>query len=242
MSEQLSPKLIALCESNFIPDYKFHPVTKEEEYNRVKNALSMDYRAKKYPESGYASVFEGLEFDSKQLRSQAFYIATPDGEPIGVTTFVITPQNLIEQQRYIIKKNSKFFITDFKEVNKINETPKYLIVPAWTTVKPEYKNVFSRSGIRFLTNVINKVLDNAPKNTYIEVTAQGKVSHEETDFLLQYQLGREIRPSLIPTQYFCINDRGSSSSVKIAEFLGLQRIPNVASARSLGPVFVKQVQ
>lgn len=242
MSEQLGVRLNEYADLLKITGACIRQVTNNTEYRKIiyTPELAMDFRTKINPEDGYASVFDGLDFDPGNVRSHAFYIESA-GEPIGVISFVIAPARWIEEQRYVINQQGTFILTNFNHVNGLDQTPPFLIIPGLAVVKTQYRTDFAIPGFRFFNQVMDEVQCNAPDGTFCEANARGKVDLEQTRFLLEYNVGQEIDPSLLPMNELGVNYPGSSSSVKMAKLLGLTQIENVGSARTLGPVFVKKV-
>jgi hypothetical protein len=90
----------------------------------------LDSRAKVVSEPGYTSVFEGIDFDPENLRSQSFVLLNREKqEPVAVMCLVVAPKGWIEHQRYFQRTETGVIVRDFSYIS--NESlPDFLIIPA----------------------------------------------------------------------------------------------------------------
>jgi len=97
----------AIRRANFGSNFRVVPVTSPNIVEQLKASeiKYIDYRAKTEKEDGFAPVFDGLAFDSENVRSQAIALYEGD-EPVGVMTQIIAPRKWVEKQRYFeIREN-----------------------------------------------------------------------------------------------------------------------------------------
>src|SRR4030067_2667032 len=81
----------AITRVSFGSNLRVVPVTFLDIVEQLKaSEIGVDYRAKTEPENGFAPVFEGLAFDSKEVGSQATALYD-GGEPVGVMTQLRAP-------------------------------------------------------------------------------------------------------------------------------------------------------
>lgn len=222
---------------NFGKEYNIVRVDNKEKFNLVKESLGMDTRARIEQEEGTSPVFEGLDFDSENIRTQAYYLEN-EGKPVAVITFVITPEKLMTEERYFIKRGGGVEICDFKTL--ANEVPKFTISPAWTKVDDKHRAKFALPGFKMIKEVLETVEEKAPEGSWIETSAQGKGRFY--DYMIKNEVGNVIPNNELP---FDINDfglptKGSVSTVKMAQVLEIPQFENVGSD-TLGPVFAKKI-
>jgi len=203
----------------------------------------IDYRAKKKPEDGFASVFEGLAFDPKRVRSQSFALYEQES-PVGVMSFVIAPQAWIAEQRYFARENGGVRVVDAQSVTN-TEIPSFYIIPAWTKVLHSHRLKFAIPGFRAFRKVMEIIQKSAPSDTWIEVTAQGQFPFDRKGELIELskrELNTFIAEDELPFDLEMVgkNNSGSSSSVGIALLMELRQVDNLGSALTLGPVFTKK--
>lgn len=206
----------------------------------------LDYRAKLDDEPGIASTFRGLAFDSENIRTQSTAIYEGD-KPIGLMTMAIVPKPWIDKQRYFQAVDEGIVVRDFKAVS-IGRGADFLIVPAWTILDPRYRYPKSiiRPGFQAFMKSMEVVQSSAPEDTYIEAVAMGNFPRPriaELQVIDSKQLGTFVPWSELPfpREMLAVNAESSMASVSMAQRMGLSRIERVASSRSLGPVFAKEV-
>ena len=238
---------------NFGPDRQVVSVISDEILAKVQEqGLGMDNRALPEAKTGISSVFEGLDFDPENLRSQAFSIY--EGQiPIGLMTMVIAPRSWLENQRYLLRETvgeglEAVKIIDFREVVGGDKFPDVCVMPAWTKVADKHRTKLALPGFRAFHQMLSVIQQSAPDNTYLEMVAQGQLvqskSSKTMKFIGDKPLGSSIESDAMPfdISLFGKNSPGSSSTVKMAKLLGLQQAENIASIQSLGPVFFKQLK
>lgn len=237
----------AITRANFGSNFRVVPVTSLEIVEQLKASeiKEVDYRAKIEQEDGFLPVFDGLAFDSKNVRSQAIALYEGD-EPVGVMTQVIAPKKWIEKQRYFEKEQNGIYVRNFETVSR-DGLPDFMIIPAWTKVAPRHLLRFAVPGFRAFRNAMSQIIENAPKNTWMEAIAQGQFPFDRRNELLaiaERGVGTFVPKDALPFEMDLIgkNNSGSSSSVKMARVMGLGQIQNIGSAMSLGPVFAKKLK
>jgi hypothetical protein len=228
--------------------YQIKPVVSSETAQALKDVLGgIDYRAKIEPEPGYGSVFEGLDFDSERLRSQSFALYDQEkNRPVGIMTAIVAPKIWVSNQRYFKRESGGARISDFKAITG-HDLPDFLIIPAWTKVVPEHLGHFAIPGFRAFRRMMGLIQDKAPENTWMEAIAQGEwpvARRDELAKLTDQGVGAYIPQEDLPFSLDQIgkNNKGSSSSVKMAPVMGLKRIDGLGSSVSLGPSFAKRVK
>ncbi len=223
------------------------PIINIEDVERINGEnLGMDYRAKIDSSEGYGSVFEGLAFDKKVVRSQSFSIEE-FGKPVAVMTVVIAPKIWIEQQRYFEKLESGVKLVDASAVVK-SEMPDFFVIPAWTKVAESHRNKLAMPGVRTFKNILNKIEEESPEKTYIEAIAQGQVNLKNDDKLRELFEKHPLESTISFDEFpfdenlLCKNNEGSASTVKIARLFGFEEAENICSANTLGPVYYKNLK
>lgn len=219
------------------------PIDSYGRFRGVQDECYMDFRAVIDSKPNFVSTFEGLDFDPNNIRTQAF--ALIDEMPVAVMTLVTVPEKIVANQRYfkVNPDSSSLRLLDFKGITEEEELPRFLIVPGWTFIKPEMRNVMALKGYHFMNDIITTAIDVAPEGTWIEAVAQGygnKYKYDVTNMEIGCDYGQEELS--FPISDVGVNWPGSTSSVKFANHLGLYKVEKVGSARSLGPVFVKRVK
>jgi hypothetical protein len=204
----------------------------------------IDYRAKTKSEDGFAPVFDGVAFDSKRVRSQAF--ALYEGKsPVGVMTTVIAPRTWIAEQRYFAREDGGVRVVDAHAVTGV-QLPDFYIIPAWAKVLPSHRLKFAIPGFRAFKMVINIIEEVAPSGTWMEVIAQGRFPFERKGELINLSdrgLDTFIPEDELPFDPGLIgkSDPFSSSSAKMAQLMDMRQVEKLGSNLTLGPVFAKQV-
>lgn len=231
---------------NFGEGRELRPILSIDDVEQIKGEkLGLDYRAHIDPIEGYGSVFDGLAFDEKAVRSQSFSILEAE-KPIAIMTIVIAPKFWIEQQRYFETLADGVKIIDARGVVKSQGQPDFFVIPAWTQVVATHKNKLAMPGVRTFKNILSKIEELSPKNTYIETIAQGQLRRDKEGavdkLLAAHQLDDILAFNNLPfdTELIGKNSEGSSSTVKMASLFGLKKAENICSANTLGPVFYKQ--
>lgn len=232
------PKLVEKIDSLIVK------IDSPEKYKAVSEAgLGMDYRAKEEEGNGVASVFEGLDFDSENLRTQS-YLLEKESEVVAVITFAIAPKKWIEGQRYFRKVEGGVEVCDFKMV--AGDLPEFLIIPAWTKVIPKYRGKFAWSGFKLFDNVLKTIQEESLENTWIEVVAMGTDNHQEETRGLSRNtpVGTFLREDQLPFSLdkIGVSAESASSTGKMATLLKIPLIPNIGSAGTLGPVYAKSIK
>lgn len=221
------------------------PVTTTEAYKALlENHIGIDYRAKAETSEGLVSVFEGLAFDPENLRSQTFTLSEAE-RPIGCISLIIAPKSWVEKQRYFEQVNGGLALRDAHSITG-GDIPEFYIIPGWTKVETSHRGDFGIQGVRALTKVIQRLTDEAPENTWIEMAPQGLLPKErfgETEVLAKQYIGEFIADKDLPFEPSIVggNTEGSNSTVKMARLMGMQKIENIVSSKTLGPVFAKRV-
>ena len=228
--------------------FSIRPVIDTETIEQIKSSslIGLDSRSKPKAEPGIESVFKGLAFDNDNVRTQATAIYH-DETPIALMTQVIAPNSYVAAQRYFERMNGAIAIRDFQVVGK-QSIADFLVVPGWTILDPRYRlpKTLIRPAFDTFLQILDLIKDNAPLNTYIETVAQGKYPTSKRNDLLEIAkkpVGSVISEDLLPFRVDLIgqNDEGSKASVNMAKRIGLSRVENVGSSRSLGPVFIKKL-
>jgi hypothetical protein len=218
-------------------------LTNKEQFAAIKNSeLGMDSRAKSEEEEGYATVFEGLDFDADRVRSQAYFLEKM-GEIIAIITFTITPKKNFTEHKFLFKNNDGVTLCNFETVT--GEMPDFVISPSWTKVKPAYQTKFALPGFKIIKTVLEETEKIAPSNTWLDITAQGKFIPKGESFKKMY--GQEIgsfTPNSelpFPIDDFGIPINGAVSTVKLANLLGVPVLKNAVGS-TLGPIYVKKIK
>lgn len=241
----LAENIDALAEErSFGEDVKIVRIDSPEKVDAVIQAeLGMDFRVKIEAEEGLASVFEGVDFDPKQFRTQS-YLLEKNGEAVAVITFAIAPKKFIEKQKYFRKVDGGIEVCDFKMLT--GGSPDFLIIPGWAKVAKPYLSKFAWPGFKLFNDVLKTLQEESPENTWIEITAQGtNTNREETgwwaeearvgDFFPEDQLPFKLEQLGVPAD-------SAVSTSKMADLLKIPQIPNVGDSSSLGPVYAKVVK
>lgn len=217
-------------------------VQTEEQYAIVKGILGVDQRATLYEDDRSCSVLQGLSFDSDRSTSQMTVLLDQVGNPIAVTTFILTPKMNVLDQRYVRVMPSGLQIVDYECIN--GGVPDYLLIPGWTFVEPEFRTQYAVAGLRYIKEVLDIVKMNAPSTTGIEVVPKGTKPTCEVAALLGLDCGSYIESTIIRPDDVGLFDGDSTSSDKFAKHLGLRRlegIGNLGGMFSLGPVYSGQL-
>lgn len=237
----------AIRKANFGSNFRVVPVTSLDIVEQLKASeiKGVDYRAKTETEDDFAPVFDGLAYDSENVRSQAIALYEGD-EPVGVMTQVIAPRKWIEKQRYFEREQNGIYVRNFKTVSR-NGLPDFMIIPAWTKVIQKHLLRFAIPGFRAFRNAMSQIVESAPENTWMEAIAQGQFPFDQREKLLviaERDVGTFVPKGELPFKMSLIgkNNNGSSSSVKMSRVMGLRQIQNIGSAMSLGPVFAKKLR
>jgi hypothetical protein len=226
--------------------FKVEPVINQEAVTRIKDSSlqGLDYRSKTVFEPGFGTVFTGLAFDPENIRTQATAIYDKE-KPIGLMTHVIAPRAWVSQQRYFERVDDGIVIRDFRAVSG-NIMADYLIIPGWTILDRQYRfpRAIIKPGFEAFKQIISLLKSQSPNNTFIEAAAMGKFPPSQRNLLLELvnrEVGTFISKSELPFELDEIgqNAEGSMASVNMAEKIGLSRIADLGSGRSLGPVFAK---
>ncbi len=219
------------------------PIDNYGMFRGVQDECYMDFRAVLDSKPGYVSTFEGLDFDSDNIRTQSFTVI--DEMPVAVMTLVTIPKKIVASQRYfkVNPDNTEVWLLDYKGMVEVDDLPNFLIVPGWTFIKPEIRNTMALKGYHFMKNIIDATIKLAPEGTWIEAVAQSYGNRYKYD-VTKLEVGCVyVQDDLaFPISEIGINQPGSTSSVKFANHLGLSKVENVGSARSLGPVFLRRVK
>lgn len=231
---------------NFGEGRELRPIISIDDIKKIEGEkLGLDYRARIDPVEGYGSVFDGLAFDESAVRSQSFSVLEAD-KPIATMTIVIAPKFWIEQQRYFESQDEGVRIVDARDVVGSQELPDFFVVPAWTQVADSHKSKLAMPGVRTFKNILSKIEEQSPENTYIETIAQGRLGKKErlavSKLLAARQLNDEISFEDLPFDRELVgkNSEGSSSTVKMAGLFGFKKAENICSANTLGPVFYRK--
>lgn len=244
--ESLAIQLSRLMTSENFGDSRIVPVDSRDILSQLNDAkIGLDYRVKAEPEEGFASTFEGLAFDPEKLRSQSFAIYEQD-KPVGVMSLVIAPKPWIEEQRYYKKENNGVRVVDAHTITG-GDLPDFYFIPAWTKVVLSHKGKFAIRGFGVFSKAIDLVQKNAPKNTWMEVTAQGRLDPQKREAsisLAQEKYDKFIPKNELPFDIETIGEIApeSSSTAKMARIMGLERIEDIGSDSTLGPIFAKKVK
>ena len=237
----------AIRRANFGSNFRVVPVTSPNIVEQLKASeiKYIDYRAKTEKEDGFAPVFDGLAFDSENVRSQAIALYEGD-EPVGVMTQIIAPRKWVEKQRYFEIRENGIYVRNFEIVSK-NGLPDFMIIPAWTKVTSKHSLHFAIPGFRAFQDAMSQIVKSAPENTWMEAIARGQFPSDRRNELLtiaERGVGTFVSKEELPFEISMIgkNDNGSSSSVKMARVMGLEQIQISGSAISLGPVFAKKLR
>jgi hypothetical protein len=242
---------------NFGEGIEIVPVDNPSIITDLRNTdIRIDFRARENGDENYSSVFEGLAFDPEHVRCQSFALYTDiEGKrtPIGTMSFVITPRKIIEQERYLERKDDGLYLRDFSTLSEAvgegKELPNFVISPAWTKLDDKFRGkiTVAVAGVKIVKEVWNKLKELAPQKTFSQVVAQGKLSPEENGRLKKltssYEPDDIIHFSNFPfdIDFVGVNSEGSAVTVNFAEHLGLKKAPNFASVNYLGPVFIGKI-
>jgi len=244
--ETLAIQLTHLMTSENFGDSRIVSVDSKDILSQLNEAkMEQDYRVKAEPEEGIASTFEGVAFDPEKLRSQSFAIYEQE-KPVGVMSLVIAPKPWIEQQRYYKKEDDGVRVVDAHTITA-QDIPDFYIIPGWTQVTPSHKGKFAARGFSMFKKAIELIQSNAPKNTWMEVTAQGRLDRQKRKASISF--AREKHDKFIPKDELPFDIEtigeiapGSSSTAKMARLMGLERVEDVGSDSTLGPIFAKKVK
>jgi len=240
--------LTELQRSFFGAQYKLVPVINKNVVKQVQATIRhLDNKARVTTDNEYATVFEGLAFDPHRVRSQAFTIFDKvTRKPVAVSAFILAPTKWILSKRYFEKASDGIIIRDFRHLSHNDQQPNFLFFPGWTYVDPGYRLQFALPGFRAIKNVMTYIRANAPNHTWAEEIPRGtwpRNRETETVALAKNPVGTHIFADQLPFELSAmgINSPGSSSSVKVARHLGLEKITNISSVSTLGPVFASQL-
>jgi hypothetical protein len=175
-----------------------------------------------------------------------FQVKHEQDSAIGIMSIVIAPERYIANEKYFKSDHDKLRLVSFQEAHGLSETPAYLVIPAWTIVEPQYRTRFAIPGFRAYKRMLDVIAENAPVNTYIEASAAGKIegaNRRQLFELRELPIGTEFDQEYFPYDFSLLgeNSPGSSSSVKLAGMLNLEKSENIGSSRSLGPVFLRKL-
>jgi len=234
--------------SHFQDRYRIVPIVNDRIAKHIDSTIRhLDKLAKTKPEDGFATVFEGLAFDDSRVRSQAIAIYDQSTSlPAAISSFIIAPAKWVEGKRYFEPKGDGVFIRDFTTVANHRSLPKFLFFPGWTYVDPAYRIQFAIPGFRAIKRAMTYIKSLAPNDTWAEEIPRGtwpRKREQETLALASRPVGTFIPRKELPFELSRLgqNSFGSSSSVKIAKHLELNRISNLSSVNTLGPVFASQL-
>lgn len=246
---ELANKIYNTVETiNFGKNRTVKPVLQNDILKTLKEAkLPLDYRAITENRDGYKTVFEGLEFDKENVRTQSFSIY--EGEkPIAVMSIAIAPKSWIKKQKYIKNNGDELIVFDYKNITNNEHEPDFFVIPAMTKVIDSHRTKLAISGFNAIKKIFEVLAEKAPQNTYMEVIAQGKLEYEKwkelENFLSDKKAGTIINKRDFPFDPNLVgkNSTGSSSTVKMARLLGLTEVENIGSVKTLGPVFIKKLK
>lgn len=233
--------------SNFGDKFTIVPVIDKDITKHIGETIQhLDNKAKIDPEYGYATVFEGLAYDTSRLRSQAIAIYDKNiNKPVAISAFMIAPADWIANKRYFENTGNGVTIQDFKRITRY-EIPKFLFFPGWVYIDPLYRLAFALPGFHAIKRLTNFIKTSAPANTWAEEIPRGtwpRNRESETLALAKQPIGTYIPQEKLPftIQTLGQNSVGSASSVKIAKHLGLDRIHYMSSINTLGPIYAKQL-
>lgn len=226
--------------------YRVLPVVNEAQIKQVVAAsLNLDMRAKITHDNLYDTVFNGLSYDKRRLRSQACIIINPKSDILAIVTFIIAPKLWIEQQRYFYLSEHTVSIKKAAFLSNDEEADFY-IIPGWTQVIPSYKGNFAISGYKAIMSVTQFLCSNSVSKTWLQIIAQGLCPKDKQKIIIELSKNENlsINESEFPTSLsnFGMNYQGSSSTVKMARLMGLTKIDHIADSLTLGPVYMKYIR
>ncbi len=248
MTRALSKEIDGCANKIILPaGTRIHRLSTLEQYNLVKRSgLGIDPRSRPEDSIFYANVLRGLDFDEKRIRSQAYFITDSINKPVAITTFVIEPKIVIAKKKYLIREKEGVQVANYKKITT-RDLPEFNVVPAWTRVRKDFRGKFALGGFRFLLNSLDRIVEVAPQNTYLDICAQGhmkgklakKVDEQfkarHGDYIPKEELGFEI-------ELIGRSDLESRTTVKFAKYLKAEQIENVGVLPTLGPVFMKKLK
>ncbi len=236
--------------TDFSGKFEVQPVTAEMVPRLRSRGIPMDLRVRTKEENGYASVSEGLDFDSQRVRTQAFAIFArtekeEEEEPIGVMTFVIAPKDWIEKQQYFLREKGSVRVVGAKAITK-GESADYFVIPGWTYLSPEYRHRpgLLRPGLTTFIKIMQKINEVAPPNTWVVMTPQGTYPLERSKQLRKTIIEhKDVAPWKADfTKQIGEISKGSRTTLNVAKQLGLSLKPNIGSSFSLGPVLAEKIE
>lgn len=269
-TEKLSGRITRIVTSiNFGEGISVAQLASKEMIEEIRQSeiKNIDYRSLAEDSKEISSVFDGLEFDPEHLRSQAFVLYNTKEDkrvPVGVMTIIITPKKHLLRGKYWEKTADGLKLLDFKTLADkadLDKFPEFVIEPAWTKVDPKYKGQFAISGFLAIKKIIAELTQEAPDNTCILASAQGKLStikngREAVKRLSEFGLdvGTIVKSEDLPkvrvgeeeisiAEYFGQNSEGSAATVSLAKALDMSKIKGVVSGTgSLGPIYIKKLK
>lgn len=236
----------AVLAVNFGDNRRIVPVADVETMTQLSEAgLGLDYRVIAEAKPGIASVFDRISFDPENVRSQSFAIF--EGEnPIGSMSVLTAPKSWIAKQRYFQKGADGVKVLDAHTISG-SELPEFYIIPGWTKVADSHRGSLAHPGFTTFRNIIEILEDSAPDDTWMETVAQGQLPSDMSR--KAFELSHNEVGTVIPFDEFPfdadmigVSSEGSTSTVKMARLLGLNKFDNLGSVSTLGPVFAKKIK
>jgi hypothetical protein len=211
----------------------------------------IDYRV--YETKDKEILFGGLNFNSKKISTQTYVIKNQNGQNMGVITLILKPKDVVSKAKYVIRndKEEKLYIGDFLSLGYASKLPGFIFTFGYIKVLPKYKSIAFKNTIKMVgvySKIYEAIRQNCPKNTWIEVSAQGTLERKyRKKFMAQVdktQVGEYIPYDQLEFdvhQYdFGKSREQSEITVWLAEKkLGLSRVnSNISTAPALGPIYV----
>lgn len=202
-------------------------------------------------------IFKGLDFMFNDISTQTYVLKNKIKENIGVFTLILKPKNIVEKARYVTRNDEekRLYVGNFLSLGFSNSMPDYIFTFGFAKILPEYKKIAAKNSIKMI-NIYNSIYklvkEGCPKNTWIEVSAEGMLEYEyRKGFQMkvnQTRIGEYISYSELEfdiNKYdFSKNTEGSNITVWLAEkkFKLARQSSNIASPPALGPIFVEKMK
>ncbi|EKE27542.1 MAG: hypothetical protein ACD_3C00194G0002 [uncultured bacterium (gcode 4)] len=244
---KLNEKIDSIVESKKIKWIDLRVLRTKEQYDSVmENKIWIDPRLKSEENDCNTSVFSWLEFNKGKASSQAIVIYDAE-KPVWVISFIITPWEIFNRNnRYLKRDWNSIQVLDF-EGAIWEKIPEFIISPAWSKIKDEYRWKFTIQLFRLYESVIKEILGNVPPNAWIEVIAQWKYWSKNMqkwqDYVFSLPIWSYIPKEMIDFDFaiFWEPQKQSESTSKLARYLGIDKRSDICNYKTLGPIFYKRI-
>lgn len=202
--------------------------------------LRLDYRVWSTPDN---FCLENLEFNPEKTTTVTVYFQN-EKEVIWVTSFVIIPKIVFSKKRYFRKENENIRLISFEDYAWNGND--FMIVPAWTNLKDEYKWKNITSIFRINKLILEEIIKSAPLNTCIEVVAmwQHKISDKKE---YEASLDSIWIGNVVPLWQYSNEDvfwkphSWARATCTYAKHFDLAEVSSIADSTTFGPVFFKNL-